>query len=112
MGSGIAQVAAAHGHAVILSDASESAVARARTNITGALDKLVDKGKLDRQSRDETLGNITFAEKPPGADYSRFRDCALVIEAIVEDIGVKKELFRALDSVVAPEAILASNTSS
>ena len=112
MGSGIAQVAAAHGHAVVLSDAQASAVARARANITAALDKLVEKGKLDRATRDETLGNITFEEKPPGADYSRFRDCALVIEAVVEDLGVKKTLFTALDSVVAPEAILASNTSS
>jgi 3-hydroxybutyryl-CoA dehydrogenase len=112
MGSGIAQVAAAAGHRVLLADASSEAVARARSQLGNALGKLVEKQKLDRATADATLGRIEFAEATLTADVSRFSDCGLVIEAIVEDQRIKQSLFAALSQVVAGDAVLASNTSS
>ena len=112
MGSGIAQVAAAAGHAVVIADANAGAVERARASITASLGKLVEKQKLDRAASDATIGRIDFTAAPLADDMTRFRDCALVIEAVIEDLGAKQALFRALSGAVAPDAILASNTSS
>jgi 3-hydroxybutyryl-CoA dehydrogenase len=112
MGSGIAQVAAAAGHAVMLADANAGAVARAKSSIGASLSKLVEKGKLDTATRDALLARISFSDAPLSDDMTRYRDCALVIEAIVEDVTIKQSLFRALSAAVAPDAILASNTSS
>ena len=112
MGSGIAQVAAAAGHDVVLADANAGAVARAKTSIGASLAKLVEKGKLDAAKRDALIARIAFTDAPLSDDMTRYRDCALVIEAIVEDVAIKQSLFRALSAAVAPDAILASNTSS
>ena len=112
MGTGIAQVAAAAGHYVLLGDATAGAVRRAQANIRSSLDKLVEKGKLDAQKRGMILSRIDFFEEPLGVDASPYRECSLVIEAIHEDLAAKQALFAALASVVAPTALLASNTSS
>jgi 3-hydroxybutyryl-CoA dehydrogenase len=112
MGSGIAQVAAAAGHHVLLGDSQAGAVRRAQANIRGALDKLVEKGKIDAQRRGLILSRIDFFEEPLGVDLSPYRECSLVIEAIHEDLAAKQALFAALAAVLAPDAVIASNTSS
>ena len=111
MGSGIAQVAAQAGHEVVLSDAMPNATARARANLTNALNRLVEKGKLDTHERDATLGRIRFLDQPLDG-VGAYRECDLVIEAIVEQLGAKQSLFEQLATVVAPDAILGTNTSS
>jgi 3-hydroxybutyryl-CoA dehydrogenase len=112
MGSGIAQVAAAAGYYVMLGDATPGAVRNAQNVIRGSLDKLVEKGKLDAQKRGMILSRIDFYEEPLKFDMSPYRECALVIEAIHEDLAAKQTLFAALAAAVAPAAILATNTSS
>ena len=112
MGSGIAQVAATAGHRVVLADAHAGAVAKARDAVTSALSRLVEKGRLTATRRDEILGHIRFLDAPLGADLSAYRDCAVVIEAVVEDLAVKRTLFGNLERVVSPDATLATNTSS
>jgi 3-hydroxybutyryl-CoA dehydrogenase len=112
MGAGIAQVAAAAGHRVVLADAMAGAPARARDSMRTGLSKLVDKGKLGAAERDALLARVFFSAVPLAGDVSIYRECGVVIEAVVEDSGVKRALFAALDGVVAPDAILATNTSS
>jgi len=107
MGSGIAQAAAQAGMEVVLADATPELARRGRERIAAALDRLVEKGKLATAERSAALARI----RPAGS----LEDCApapLVVEAIVEEEGAKKELFRRLDGLLAPSAILASNTSS
>ena len=112
MGSGIAQVAATAGHRVVLADAAAGAAQRARASIAASLDKLVDKKTLVQDQRDQILARIDVSKSPLGADLTPYRDCGLVIEAIVEHLETKQALFAALETVVAPHAVLASNTSS
>ncbi len=112
MGTGIAQVAAAAGYYVLLGDAMAGAVRNAQASILSSLDRLVDKGRLDAQTRGMILSRIDFYEEPLGMDLSPYRECSLVIEAIHEDLGAKQTLFAALAAAVAPAAVLASNTSS
>jgi len=111
MGRGIAQVAAAAGHRVLLSDARPEVVDRARDTIRSGLARDVAKGRLDQPRADALLARIENV----GATTSglgAFAECGLVIEAVAEDLGVKRELFTALEDVVARESILATNTSS
>lgn len=112
MGAGIAQVAAAAGYYVLLGDAMAGAVRNAQSNIRTSLDRLVEKGRLDAQTRGMILSRIDFYEEPLGMDLSMYRDCSLVIEAIYEDLSAKQTLFAGLAAAVAPTAVLASNTSS
>ena len=112
MGSGIAQVAAAAGHHVVLADAMTGAVARARANMTSALTKLVDRGKITSEHRDALVARIEFHEGPLEDDLGAYRGCGLVIEAVVEDLAVKQQLFARLEKVVPDDAVLATNTSS
>ena len=111
MGRGIAQVAAAAGHRVLLGDADAGAVDRARDAVAVALARDVTKGRLDRERADALLARVESAGGT-SAGVDAFRDCGLVIEAVVEDLAVKRALFAALEDVVARDAILATNTSS
>ena len=107
MGSGIAQVASQAGIAVTVADATPELAAKSVEKLGATLRKLVEKGKLTEAQRAEVAGRIGAARS--------LEDCAgadLAIEAIVENEGVKKELFRRLDALLPPHAILASNTSS
>jgi 3-hydroxybutyryl-CoA dehydrogenase len=107
MGSGIAQVAAQAGIEVMITDATPDLAKKAVDKLGATLAKLVEKGKLPAADRDAVLGRIKAARS--------LEDCAgadLAIEAIVENEGVKKELFKKLDALLRPEALLASNTSS
>jgi len=112
MGSGIAQVAAAAGHPVMLADAKAGAARRAHEGIRTGLDKLVEKGKLDAVKRSQVLARIDVLDEALGVDMSPFRECGLVIEAIHEDLVAKQALFAGLAAVVAADAVLATNTSS
>ena len=109
MGSGIAQVAAAAGHGVILSDATVGATQRARASIAKGLDGQVAKSKLTREAADRILDRIEFLDH---ADFSAYTGCGLVIEAIIEDLAAKREVFSRLDEVLDSSKIVATNTSS
>ncbi len=110
MGTGIAQVAALAGHQVTVSDANPDAVERAAGVLERNLDRLVEKGTLPTVAARETARRVTFL--PADQALSVYRGAGLVIEAIVEDLEVKREAFRRLEAVVAPDAVLATNTSS
>lgn len=107
MGRGIAQIAAQAGLRVKLYDANTQAVDAALGALKDTLDKLAAKGKLSTDQVAATLGNLT-----PCPQIDALADCHLVIEAIVEKLDVKRELFRQLESIVSGECILATNTSS
>jgi len=107
MGSGIAQVAAQAGHPVLLHDAAEGAIARGLAGIRQGLDRLVEKGRLPAAERDAIVARIRPC--PRLADAA---GAGLVVEAIVEDLETKAALLRALEPVLSPEAVFATNTSS
>jgi 3-hydroxybutyryl-CoA dehydrogenase len=112
MGAGIAQVAAQRGHPVVLADAAAGSIAKAKEGHTKALAREVEKGRVTRADADAVLARITYVSGVAEQDLRHFAPCALVIEAIVEDLAIKQGLFRALEQVVAPTAVLATNTSS
>ena len=107
MGSGIAQVAATAGHEVLLIDASEEQILRATASLDKIFSKLVEKEKITAHQKQEILCRIKLE-----TDIAAFHDCGLVIEAIVEDLTIKKEVFARLETFVSDSCILASNTSS
>ena len=107
MGAGIAQVAAQAGHAVQLFDAREGAAEQAKAKLASTLDGLVAKGKLAREAAAATLARIT-----PVAVLEQAREAALVVEAIVENLEVKRGLLRQLEGLVSERCVLATNTSS
>jgi 3-hydroxybutyryl-CoA dehydrogenase len=107
MGAGIAQVAAQAGIDVVLADATPELARKGHERIATALAKLVEKGKMTAGDRTALLARVKPAE--------RLEDCGraqLLVEAILENEGAKKELFRKADAILPPEALLASNTSS
>jgi 3-hydroxybutyryl-CoA dehydrogenase len=108
MGSGIAQVAALAGHPVVLQDVADAAIASAGAGIEKALAREVDKGRLTPDAAEAARGRIRYFA---GGDLAPFARCELVIEAIVERLGPKREAFAALERVVGPQAMLATNTS-
>jgi 3-hydroxybutyryl-CoA dehydrogenase len=112
MGAGIAQVAAMHGHPVVLADAQPAALQRARSGHEKAMGREVEKGRLTRDAADAVLARFTYVEGVGHAELAAFADCSMVIEAIVEQLEAKQALFRALEAVLVSDAILASNTSS
>ena len=111
MGGGIAQVAASAGHRVLLADATPGAVAKARASIAKSLAREVEKGRLDEAGVSDTVGRIVDAGDVSNS-YSAFTECGLVVEAILEDLAVKQDLFKALEGVVRDDCVLATNTSS
>ena len=112
MGTGIAQVAAAAGHRVVLGDAVRGATQKAQASIAKAMDREVQKERMSRDAADELMSRIDYQWEPLGDDLSAYGRCGLVIEAIVEDLDVKQALFRRLERAVARDAVLATNTSS
>jgi 3-hydroxybutyryl-CoA dehydrogenase len=112
MGAGIAQVAAAHGHAVLLADAAPGAVARVRDGHAEAMAREVAKGRRTEADAQAVLGRITYVTGADAAALAPFATCGVVVEAIVERLEAKQALLRALEGITAPEALLASNTSS
>jgi 3-hydroxybutyryl-CoA dehydrogenase len=107
MGGGIAQVAAQAGYEVVVYDQQKAALERAENGLKATLSKLVEKGKISAEDSAGIHGRIAFRES-----IEALASSDLVIEAIVENIEVKKTVFRALESVVSERCILATNTSS
>ncbi|MCP5145940.1 MAG: 3-hydroxyacyl-CoA dehydrogenase [Gammaproteobacteria bacterium] len=107
MGRGIALVAASAGHTVLLFDAIAGTADKARTQLGRDLDRLVERGRITVDEARARLARIV-----PAAGLDDLRDVSLVIEAVVEDMSIKRDLFQQLESLVAPDAVLATNTSS
>lgn len=107
MGSGIAEVCAKAGFEVVVREVDEKALAAGRRRIENSLSKAVERGKLDAKAGDEIRGRLRFS--PSLEDFS---SVDLVVEAIVENLDVKREVYRALDGICGPETIFCSNTSS
>jgi 3-hydroxybutyryl-CoA dehydrogenase len=107
MGAGIAQVAAQNGHQVIITDSSISTLEKAKSQHEKQVNRLVEKGVIEQDMRDQILGSISYTES-----IADMRSCELVIEAIIEKLDIKHEVFRKLEEVVSQACILASNTSS
>ncbi len=107
MGRGIAQIAAQAGVRVRLFDANTAAIDAARTYLQDTFDKLTAKGKMTAEQNTAAVANVTSAMV-----LEDLADCDLVVEAIVEKLDVKRDLFAKLEALLAPHAILASNTSS
>ena len=112
MGAGIAQVAAAAGHRVVLVDALPASVERARTEHVKAMARDVEKSRRTRADADAVLARFTYVEGADAAHLAALAPCAMVIEAVIEDLAAKRALFRSLERVVSATAVLASNTSS
>jgi len=107
MGSGIAQVAAHSGHKVLLYDSSKEALKKAVDKLSKILSRSVEKEKIQQDEADLILERIETVD-----NITAFQDCNLVIEAVVEDLGVKQSLFSKMEGIVEDNCILASNTSS
>lgn len=107
MGNGIAHVFALKGYDVVLVDISQELLDKAMATIAGNLDRQVKKEIIKPEERDAALARIK-----PTVDLADLKDCQLVVEAIVEKEDVKTDLFKKLDSILGPDAILTSNTSS
>ena len=107
MGNGIAQTFAQAGHEVLLKGRSEASLAKAHKAIDKSLSKMVEKGKMEAAQKDAVIARIK--------DTMLYEDCAdadLVIEVVAENMAIKQEIFKLLDKICKPEAILATNTSS
>ena len=107
MGSGIAQTAATHGIQVIMNDINEEFVAKGYNKIKKSLEKAVTKGRMTEEAKEEALANLTTTVSLEDA-----KDADFVIEAASENKEIKLGIFKQLDKICKPEAILASNTSS
>jgi len=107
MGSGIAQVAATAGHEVILYDNNPEALTKASNKLLKILNRLVEKGRMTDAEAKAVFGRIYFVE-----DLSAYEACDLIIEAIIEDVAIKKSVFQKVEAIVPTHCILASNTSS
>ncbi|MGB1636804.1 MAG: 3-hydroxyacyl-CoA dehydrogenase NAD-binding domain-containing protein [Flavobacteriales bacterium] len=107
MGSGIAQIASQAGCSVVLLDSQKEALERSASDLSKVMDRLVEKGKVAEKQAKEIQSRITRTE-----NMKEMAGCDVVIEAIVEDLGAKLSLFRALEEVLAVDAVLATNTSS
>jgi len=107
MGSGIAQTCASAGFDVVLMEVAQEPLTRGMAGIAKSLDKFVEKGKLSQADRDATLGRLKTTTQV--ADLAK---CDLIIEAIIENVEIKTTLFRQLDELLAPHAIICTNTSS
>jgi 3-hydroxybutyryl-CoA dehydrogenase len=106
MGAGLAEVAARAGYDVVVRSRTQAGADAVVATIAKGLDKQVDRGKLDAADR------VAILERISATDHlGRLAGCDLVIESVVEDLAVKKELFAELEQIVQPGAILATNTS-
>lgn len=107
MGSGIVQTLAQNGFEVVMRDIDSAMLEKGKSSIEKAYQKLVAKEKMTTEQMNDAMGRITTA-----VELEAIKDCALIIEAATENMGLKKKIFKELDENVNPEAILATNTSS
>lgn len=107
MGSGIGQVCAQSGYQVVVMEKDQETLKKGFLLIESFLDKGIEKGKVSEEEKRSILDRIKGV-----SEYNDFHDCDLVIEAVFEDITIKREIFQAIDKVCSGHAIFASNTSS
>ena len=107
MGRGIAQIAAQAGHNVVLCDSNDEALNAAKTDLDNILQRLESKNRLDGKTAAVVLANIHFYKS-----VDECRNCGMIIEAIVENLSLKQQLFQSLEKIAPADTILASNTSS
>ncbi len=107
MGSGIAEVAIASGFNVLMRDITQEAVERGKKRITTDLERRVQKGKNSSEEKEAILKRLSTTTR-----LEEFKDCDFIIEAVMENIPLKEEIFKKLDETTRREVILASNTSS
>ena len=107
MGAGIAQIAIQSGHEVWLYDAKDGAAQAAQAKLQLTLNQLADKGKFSHAQAEQDLARLHIAER-----LEDLAECDLVVEAIIEQLEIKQNLMQQLESVLKPDAIIASNTSS
>jgi 3-hydroxybutyryl-CoA dehydrogenase len=106
MGAGIAQVSITAGHETVGREVSQELAEQGRSKIEHYLGRAVEKGRMTVDERDAALGRLTLT-----AELSDLADCDLVVEAVLEELPLKREVFGELDRVTRPDAILATNTS-
>lgn len=107
MGSGIAQVSATYGHKTYLYDTNQTTLDLAKSNLIKVLDRLIEKNKINEDKKSSILNNIIYT-----TDINLLKDTNLVIEAIIENLEIKKELFTKLQTIIGDDCIYATNTSS
>jgi len=107
MGSGIAEVVAKAGYATVVREVNDELVVKGRRKIEGSLAKAVEKGKLEAGARDAIVGRLSYTTA-----LEELRGCDLVIEAIIENLDLKRQVYQTLDGALAQHAIFCSNTSS
>lgn len=107
MGSGIVELVARHGYPVVVREVTSELMQAGLARVRASMSKAVERGKLSSSEMDAALGRIAGT-----TTLHDLADCDLIIEAVVEDMAVKKEVFAQLDRICAPHAIFASNTSS
>ncbi|MFQ6617914.1 MAG: 3-hydroxyacyl-CoA dehydrogenase family protein, partial [Fidelibacterota bacterium] len=107
MGSGITQVSAAAGYETVTGEITDELIEKGLAKIDSFLSKSIEKGRITEQKKREIMGRIEGT-----TDLQKFKDCDIIIEAIIEDLDEKIALFRELDQICPPETIFASNTSS
>ncbi len=107
MGSGIAQVASQSGHNVVLYDTNIEALQKSDAALKKIMNRLVEKDRVTAQEAEAIVSRVTYVDA-----LTSFSDCQMIIEAIVENLDVKKKVFTELEAIASKETILASNTSS
>ena len=107
MGNGIAQVAARSGYSVVMRDIKEEFLERGLATIEKSLQRDVDKQRLTTEEKDLIRGRIRTT-----TTLEPLQEASIIIEAVTENLGIKTEIFKALDQITPPEVVLASNTSS
>lgn len=107
MGSGITEVLAKNGYNVVVREVNDDLLQKGLARIQASTQKAVDRNKLTADARQETLGRVTGTTK-----LEELAQCDYVIEAAIENLALKKDIFERLDAITGPDVILASNTSS
>ena len=107
MGTDIGQCFAMNGYEVIMRDIAQQFCDNSINRMKGSLDKMVSKGKMDQAEADKIMANVSTT-----VDLAPLADCDLIVEAILENVQIKKDTFAELDKICKPETIFASNTSS
>ena len=107
MGAGIAQVAAQSGHKVVLVDLNQDVLKKAKANHLKIFQRLIEKGKITEKDKVEAVKNLNYE-----TEFSKLSSSGLIIEAIVEDLKIKHDVFRQIEEIVDQNCIIASNTSS
>ena len=107
MGMGIAQIAATQGHQVCLYDNYDGAIENAKNKLEKILNRLVEKEKITSKEKDEIIGRINFSK-----ELAAISESNIIIEAIIEDLKIKKDVFSKIEEIIDEDCIIGSNTSS